>query len=157
MKRGFGMLEILIAAALIALTVVGFGQVARTAIRSLEAEKMELEAAYLADEGIEAVRALRDSSWEDSIAALVPDTYYLELGEGWSLVSSPEPLLAGRYTRSVRLDEVRRDATTFQISSNPADPVDGGTRLVTVTVSWPERGVERQIERSAYITDFLGN
>ena len=55
----------------------------------------------------------------------------------WTLSTTPNTV--DIFTRTVTIAPVNRDNTTKDISSTGTD--DPGTKLVTITVSWPEGGV----------------
>ena len=78
------------------------------------------QAAFLLEEGAENARIARDNAWSN-VAPL----------------NSSEQI--GIFTRTVVASSASRDNTTKDISIMGTD--DSGTKLITVTVSWPEGGV----------------
>ncbi len=95
------------------------------------------QAAFLLEEGAEAVRITRDNAWSN-ISNLIPGAnYYPIFSAGiWSLSSTSNTV--GIFTRSATIANVNRDNATKDISAAGTD--DPETKLVTITVSWEEGG-----------------
>lgn len=131
-QRGFFLIEVIIASSIIAVVLILLiGSIQNT----VEVSKRALErtqASYLLEEGAEATKSIRDTSWS-SIAALTSGTpYYLSYnGTAWALTETPG--VVDRFTRTVVISPVSRDASD-DISATGT--LDSGTKLVTVTVSW---------------------
>lgn len=135
-QRGFLTIEVLLAAAVfgfVTVAVVGafvYGRQATAGAGDYD------RAAALAEEGVEAIRNIRDNNFTNLPAA---GTYYLsQSGNIWSLVSSPaEPTINGLYTRQVTIANV-----------------DGDRKTATVTVSWTINGKTRQATATSRLTDW---
>ncbi|MBI2097183.1 MAG: hypothetical protein HYT40_03510 [Candidatus Sungbacteria bacterium] len=154
---GFGLVEIVVVAAMVSIAIVSFGEVARISLRLLQDEKNALEASFLLQEGLEGVRALRDQSWNANIANLANDTnYFLSVGVGslWDLTATVQSNINGRYFRTIVFQAVNRNAND-QIS--PSGTLDTGTRKVIVTVSWRSRNATSSRSAVGYLSNFLQN
>jgi Tfp pilus assembly protein PilV len=151
-QSGFGMIEILVAASIIALSVLAVMGVAQKSVavarQSLHAE----QAGFLLEEGAEGVRVLRDNGWSN-ISALTAGTNYYPAFSGGTWILSVTPNTVGIFTRKVVVAAVNRDSTTQDIS--PSGTNDPGTKLVTITVSWPEGADTITKTLSFYILDIL--
>lgn len=158
-SRGIGLVEILIVTAVLGvglLAVISFliysrgvtFQVARTT-----------EATTLAEEGIEAVRVMRDESWNTNIATLdaaTPATYYPVISsDKWTLTTTDPGPINNLYTRTIVVEQVGRDGADEILSSGGT--IDPNTKKVTSTVTWTENGRNKQVQLVAYITNLLGN
>lgn len=158
-NKGIGLVEILVVTAVLGigfLAVISFlifsrgvtFQVARTT-----------EATTLAEEGIEAVRSMRDEGWNANIATLdaaTPATYYPVISsDKWTLTTTDPGLIENLYTRSVVVEQVGRDGADEILSSGGT--IDPNTKKVTSTVTWTENGRNKQIQLVSYITNLLGN
>src|SRR3989338_11481059 len=64
-QKGFGLMEVVVATAVVTLALVSFSRAGVLATRLLRNQKETLEATLLAQEGLEAVRMVRDASWAD--------------------------------------------------------------------------------------------
>lgn len=158
-NKGIGLVEILIVTAVLGvglLAVISFliysrgvtFQVART-----------VEATSIAEEGIEAVRVMRDDGWTTNIATLdagTPATYYpVVSADKWTLTTTDPGPINNLYTRTVVVEQVGRDGADEILSSGGT--IDPNTKKVTATVTWTENGRNKQVQLVAYITNLLSN
>jgi Tfp pilus assembly protein PilV len=158
-SKGIGLIEILIVIAVLAVGLTGVisflifsrgvtFQIARTT-----------EATTLAEEGLEAVRGLRDESWATNIATLdtsTPATYYPVVSvDKWTLTTTNPGVINNLYTRVVVVEDVGRDGNDDIASSGGAN--DPKTKKVTSTITWTEAGRNKQVVLTTYITDIFGN
>lgn len=147
--EAFGLIEIVIVAAIASATLAGFLQASIVASRLLHTEQDSLEATMLAQEGMEAVRLVRDESWTNNIVPLVNGTIYYPVivNNKWVIGTNNPGLFNNRYTRQVLFGQVFRNGTD---DIAPSGTLDGGTRKITVTVSWESK----QARLVAYLTNF---
>ncbi|TSC69432.1 MAG: hypothetical protein G01um101466_29 [Parcubacteria group bacterium Gr01-1014_66] len=149
-RSGYGLVETIIVVAVIGGILGTFFGIEQLGIRLLRQEKEHLEAFLLAEEGMEAVRALRDTSWTTHIAPLATNgtPYYAVIENArWKLTTTAPPLLEGIYTRTILFASVNRDGADRIAGAGALDP---GTRKVTVRINWGAS----QKELITYITDF---
>ncbi len=153
---GFSLVELLISISIAAIILVGMAQAVVIAVDTTERGRRATEAANLAEEGIEALRAMRDDSWSSNIQPLANGASYYPVisGDSWTITASDPGLIAGRYTRKVELSEVYRDADDDISASGSLDPKSRG---VTVTVEWLEGDDTASLILETYITNFLNN
>ena len=114
-----------------------------------------LQAAYLADEGIEALRVMRDTSYSANIAPLAAGTtYYLAWnGTTWTSTTT-DSFVDGTFERSFVLSNVYRNPNEDISTTGTLDP---NTKEVTVTIAWQQQGATTTRTLAAYITNFLQN
>lgn len=148
-RDGFGLVEIVIVTGILAASLFAFLQTEVLSVRLLRTERDNLEAVFLAQEGLDGVRSIRDESWANNIAPLINETIYYPVVENskWRLVTSDPGKIEGRYTRTIVFSQVFRNASD-QIT--PSGTLDTGTRKVTSRVAWGSG----QKEIVAYLTDF---
>lgn len=142
--EGFGLVEVLVGAAIVAAVLVGsvtaFQSLVRNGLRAPE----ELKALYVAQAGIEGMRFLRDKGWDANISTLLLDTpYYLSSAlPGWEATTTLS-LIDGAFKRTVELESVyRRDSDKDIVASTSAEQktLDPDARLVIVTVTATSTG-----------------
>ena len=126
--------EILIAVSIIAVSILAAMAVAQKAVSVSRQAFHATQAGFLLEEGAENTRIMRDDSW-DSVTAL----------------NSSEQI--DIFTRTIVASSVNRDNTSKDISS--AGINDPGTKLITVTVSWPEGGMTISKTLQFYIMDIF--
>ena len=156
---GFSFLEVFITIAIIEILTPGAYALMASSVKAMSVSMHDVEATYLADEGMEAVRISRLRGWTNNIANKTNGTiYYPALSASyWTLSTDPgQGVINGIYTRSVVFSIVYRDTGSGDIVTSGGNE-DAKTRLVTVTVSWPERGQTRSVSLQGYITNYEGS
>lgn len=148
MAAGFMTLEVLIAVSIITVSILASTAVAQKSIYVSRQALHYTQASFLLEEGGETVRIVRDNAW-NNISSLTPGTNYYPTFTGGTWTLSLTPNTVGIFTRKVVITNVSRDNVTKDIASVGTD--DPGTKLVTITVSWPEGGTTISKNLSFYI------
>jgi len=149
--QGSVLLEVVIVLSVMTILVLGVVQLSVYNIRTSRMVLDETQAVYLAEEGIEIVKLLRDDGW-----AIFADTdrgtsYYLTQGiDGWEFSSTP--VSTGDFSRTITIYDVERDISDDIAVSGTADEQ---TLRVVSSVSWSHAGSTVERSFSTYITDFL--
>ena len=136
-NKGFMMVEIMVAVSIITVSILTAMAVAQKSAYLSRQALHATEASFILEEGAEAVRIFRDNTWSN-ISSLTPGTNYYPTFSGGTWTLSITPNTVGIFTRKVTIASVKRDDVTKDIASAGTD--DPGTKLATVTVSWPEGG-----------------
>lgn len=156
-KSGFSLVEIMVAVAIATVFFLSIYEMIIFANKITANSLRRVEAVNFAQEGIEAVRTIRDSGWAANIAAVANDTnYYLTISGGkWTITQAPVPLLNAIFTRTIKFYGVNRDVNGNIIAvGGVADPK---TKRVVSNVFWTERGQVYNVSLETYITNFLDN
>ena len=128
----------MVAVSIITVSILTAMAVAQKSISVSRQAFHSTEAAFLLEEGAEAVRIFRDNAWSN-ISGLAPGTDYYPTFSGGTWILSATPSTVEIFTRTVTVANVNRDDTTKDISLTGTD--DPGTKLITVSVSWTEGGI----------------
>src|SRR3989344_1824221 len=159
-QSGFGLLEIVIAVSIIGAVVFALSSVFLMSNKLETRASNQIRANFLAEEGLEALRFLRDESWSGHLANLnTATTYYLSFNaadSAWSVSISDPGLIGGIFARSFVVGAVNRDGSDDVIDP-PAGSPDANTKKFSVSVSWQERGVYSAITLSTYLSDIFAN
>lgn len=151
-NKGFMLVEILLATSIVAVSVLTATTVAERSIYVSRQAFHASQAAFLLEEGAEAVRILRDNAWSNISSLSVVTTYYPTFSGGtWTLSATSNSV--GIFTRTVTVASVKRDNTTKDISAVGTD--DSGTKLITISVSWKEGGTTITKTLPFYISDIF--
>lgn len=140
-NNGIGLVEVIVGTAIISVSLVSIVTAFNLYVRAGLTTTEKIQATYLAEEGLEVIRSLRDSGWTDGpFSALDAGTpYYLVFSSGaWEATTTPMTNL-GTFTRTVSIEEVYRRNTDDDIveqSSPDAKTLDPNTKKVTATVVW---------------------
>lgn len=152
--RGFGLIEVIVAVALIAvLSVVAV----TTVVGSFSTNRLsqdETEATLLAQQGLEAAHSIKRKGWTSPFLATDCSSGcgLTAGGSGWTWSGSNNVL--GDYTRVVTISSVQRDGSNTIVTSGGSDDPD--TKRITSTVTWdfsPSRS--NSITLETYVTNYL--
>lgn len=138
-KQGFGLLEIIIAVAIVSGSLFALAEVSALAVRITQTALAEQQAIFLAEEGIENARLARDTSWTTLLAS-----------SGTETINS--------FTRATVLEDVYRrnvDDDIVPASSSDQKTLDLNTKKIIVTVSWQGRKGIVSTTLSAYLTNLF--
>ncbi len=134
-NKGSMLIEVIIATALISILMLALVSVTQKSLELSERSLKQIQASFLLEEGVEAVKTVRDNSWTNISSVTTGSNQYLSFNTGtntWSLSSTPDTI-DNVFTRTIVLDSVYRDGTDDIASSGTIDP---NTKKVTVNVSW---------------------
>lgn len=166
--KGFGLIEILIAVAILSASLITLTATAQISFRIMKDSLERTQASFLAEEGVEVVRILRDTSWLAHIAPHTIEAVYYPVFSTttteWTLTATPPSLISNLFTRTVVFYDVyRRDSDSEIVDKNSADQktLDPDTRQISSRVEWEtgsgENITARNVEMDTYITNIFQN
>ena len=133
-SSGFSSVEALLAASLFALLVTAFVGTYLYGQESTTLAGNRARAMMRAEEGLEAVRTIRDFAWNE----LLYDQSAIAVSSGtWSFVGEGSSEITGEFTRTLLFGDVCRDGSN-QIVACPGSSTDAHTKRVTSTVTWQQ-------------------
>jgi len=154
---GFTLIEVLIACFIISMTTLALMSAASKGIELSIRALRQAQASMIAEEGVEAVKVIRDADWNVISSLSLNTNYYLSFNTGsntWSLQTTPSTNpttpIDDRFTRTVVFSAVYRDSNDDIAASGT---LDSGTKRVTVNTSWQSQG--ETISKS--ITFYISN
>jgi hypothetical protein len=151
LNRGQSILEVIVALAIFALIGAAMVSLSLGGFTALEQGGEHTEASSLADEGFEAVRAIRDRAWNENIYSTSSVSVS---GSRWIFDGENTTETIGQFTRTISYDDVCRDASN-DIATCPGNYTDVHTTLVNSSVSWPIRtGVTNEVTRTGYLSNW---
>jgi len=159
-SRGFSLVEAVIASAICLGVLLGVSSAFTLSLRASLGNTSRTQAAFLEEEGLEAVRILRDNGWASNIASLTASTtYYLAYDSAastWKATSS-NAYIDSTFSRTFSIYNVSRDGNQNIVSTGGSN--DANTKKVTVTVSWRQRETKATSSHSlsTYITNIFSN
>ncbi len=154
-EKGVGMLEIVIAVAIISATFFSVLQISAFTLKVMQERNDKAKALMFAQEGIEAVRNMRDGGWTANISGLTfGATYYLTTsGSQWALTGTNPGMIGGKFTRTIVLANVSRDINDNIVAAGGTD--DPKTKKVTAALAWGSPA--KNVQLVTYIMDILKN
>jgi Tfp pilus assembly protein PilV len=154
-KSGFGLLEVVIGVAIISITLFGLMAVSRTALRIVDGAAQNVQAGFLLEEGVEAIKIMRDSGWSANISTLSAGAphYFNFDGSTWRATTS-NIFIDGVFERSFIIENVYRDGDDDIAASGT---LDQDTKKISVSVSWNKRTGTTTKTISTYIANLFNN
>jgi prepilin-type N-terminal cleavage/methylation domain-containing protein len=137
--RGFSLIEVLIACAIIASLSLGLFTASQKAIQLSDQSLKLAEANMLLEEGAEAIKTIRDANWTNISSLTLETNYYLSYSTStntWSLGTTVPAAIDGVFTRKMVFSAVNRDINDDIVSSGGT--LDTRTKKVTISVSYGE-------------------
>ncbi len=117
------------------------------------------KAFYLAEEGIEAVKSIRDNSWSTRILTLsTTTTYYLNFSTTtatWTATTT-QSTIDSYFYRTLTIADLQRNSSTKDIVTS-GGVYDPDTKKITVTVSWRNANATSSKSVTTYITNLFSN
>lgn len=155
-RRGVSLVEVVVATALLFLALTGLVTAYNMFVRVGVTTTKTIQAAYLLEEGVEAVVSMRDFGWTANIASLTPGNNYFLFWNGsrW-LSTTTVSKIDNFYTRSFVLENVSRGSGDAIVTSGGT--VDAGTKKLTVSISWQSAATTTSRTISTYITNLFSN
>lgn len=152
-KGGFGMIEVVVGASIISLVAFSVASVATISTRLSNENANNTKAAFLMEEGVEAVKIMRDASWVNISSLNTTNDYYLTFnGLNWATTTS-NVFIDGVFERKLRLEGVNRDANQDIVTSGGT--LDPDIKKITVSVSWRVRSATTTKSISTYLTNMF--
>ncbi len=151
-NKGFAILEILIAITIFTLFSVGVFYLSLDSLQRDSKIELRSDALNYVQEGIEAVRSMRDRNF----LLLTNGDHGLQLqNDLWSFIAAPENI-DNFYSRTITIYDVYRDING-DISNN-GGTLDPDIKKVTSEVTWMEKGLfPKSLEITTYLTNWTGD
>lgn len=160
-RGGFTTIEVLFATAMLVIVVSSVATFYRKLVDASRATTQQIQSSMLLEEGLEAVKFIRDNGWTTEIASLTSGTtYYLYLNGGaWTTTTTPQEI-DGTFARSFIVSDVYRNSTTDDISpSGGGTYLDPGTKKITLSVAWQRKQATgtTTVVAETYMSNILNN
>jgi len=148
--NGQSILEVIVALGIFSLIAAAMVSMTTGSFLSLQQGGQQTTAEALAQEGIEAMRSIRDGAFNEIYVS--PATVSIS-GNQWVVVSGASETI-GDYTRTLTVAAMCRDGND-DLATCPATYTDAHTWQVTSSVSWVTiPGKTDTVQRVAYITNW---
>jgi Tfp pilus assembly protein PilV len=156
-KKGSGLVEILVAIFIFSIILGSLITISNTYLSNSGENLKIARGAYLAEEGIEALKTMRDKDWANVTALNTGTNYYLYFDTSSSTnymwkATTTASVIDSIFKRTFTLSAVYRDSNGRIQQSGT---LDANTKLVSVSVSWPTKNATTTKSLSTYIADIL--
>lgn len=157
LKKGIGLIEIIIGTSIISLSMVGLITAFNLFIHAGLANTEKIQAIYLLEESSEVFRYMRDGGWAINISPLSKNTtYYLVLESSIWTATTTASLIDGVFDRTVTIYDVYRrnsDSDIVASTSPDAKTLDTNIAQITANVVWSKG----EVNATTYLTNMLNN
>jgi len=152
-QRGFGFIEVVVGVGISTVILTGILLSFQSYLKRAVSLPERVAANFLAEEGLEALRFIRDENWA-TFAALSGGTRYLAfVGGTWTITETPEYINGA--LRSFTISDVSRNAEDDIITSGGVN--DSGTKKAEMAVAFVERGATTTLTLSTYFANIHAN
>jgi len=160
-NNGYGLIEVIVAAAIISTTLVTLAGAAQIAFRAVSQTLSKTQGEFLVEESLEVARVLRDVSYASEIlprtTGLVYYPNFSTTTNTWTITSTNPGAVHDIFTQTVLFYDVFRDANKDIVASTtPGATLDPDTKEVVSRVVW-NGGGDESIEMRTYMTDLFDN
>ena len=158
LQKGSGLVEILVAVFIFSIILGVLINASSSYFSGAGVNLLSTKAAYLAEEGIEAAKTIRDSNWNNISALLDNTNYYLYFDTASSTnniwkATTTASIIDNNFIRTFKVNSVYRDANGRIISSGGS--LSTTTEKLTVSVSWVSNNSTTTKSLSTYIANIL--
>lgn len=153
MSGGIGLIEAVAGISIISVFIFSLMLASQLSQKIVGESVKNIQAYFLLEEGVDAVKILRDTGWSSGIGSLAVGTNYFFSYNGTTWVSTNSNVyIDSIFERKFSLNNVYRDANDDIAGSGT---LDSGTKKATVNVSWRGRTGTTTKSASFYLTDLF--
>lgn len=154
-NKGFSLVEMIIMIFVATFSILVVWKVYTFFVKISISNPSLFQASFLAEEGIEAVKFMRDDSWSANINPLSAGVSYTLFFDGltWEATTT-SAYIANKFDRRVSFYDVYRDSFG---NISDSGSFDGRTKKVVVTVSWLRDTSTTTREITTYVSDIFNN
>ncbi|MFA5934902.1 MAG: hypothetical protein WC827_03405 [Candidatus Paceibacterota bacterium] len=154
-KKGIGLVEVLVAIFIFTIVLSSLILVSNMYLSGAGDSIKLTQASYIAEEGIEAVKTIRDDNWTKISDITSGQAYYLYFNTASSTwQATTTKIYTDSFLRSFVLNNAVRNSITKDISDSGVE--DPKTKKLTVSVSWYGKAGTTTKSLETYITDVVG-
>lgn len=154
-KKGFSLVEIVVMVSVVFVFMFIVWQIYVLYIKIASSNPDNFQASFIAEEGIEAVKFMRDDSWTDNIAPLVSGTAYTLVFDGSSwMVTTDVIFVSNKFDRRIYFEDVSRN---FMGNIDSLGDPDQNTKKVVVEVSWQKDFSTTTRTITTYVSNIFNN
>lgn len=148
--KGISIVEVVIASAIISLSMISITNVYGNFLNLSLQNTDKVQAVFLLDEGVEALKTIRSYSWSEIASSSVSTDYYLIWKDSrWQSTTTPN-IIDNKFIRKFTVSDVYRDPTTLNIV-NTGGVLNNDSKILNLDISWSYKNVTSSKQISFYI------
>ncbi len=150
-QSGQSIFEAILAIAIFIMISITMASLVLGGFQGLSQGGQQTEAEALAGEGIEAVRSIRDRSWNELV--YTTSSVFID-GSGWDFVGEGSTDTIGKYNRTISFADVCRDGLDDMVDC-PGTYTDVHSKKVKAEIDWQVReGITNLVQRAGLLTNW---
>lgn len=150
--NGISLVEVIVGAAIVTLILSGLIAAYNLYFKTALANLRHVQAAFLAEEGAETLRFLRDASWSNLSSLTTGNTYFINFYNGNWQTTANNIFVDGIFERKFVLNNVYRDGTD---DIAPTGTLDPNTKKVTLSIAWSKGVATTTKSLEFYLTNIF--
>ena len=155
MSGGIGLIEAVAGISIVSIFIFSLMLATQLSQKIVGESVRNIQASFLLEEGVDAVKIFRDTSWSSGIGNLIAGQNYFFSYNGTTWVSTNNNVYIDEiFERKFVLNNVYRDAND---DIAPSGMLDSGTKKATIGVSWLGRTGTTTKSAFFYLTDLFSN
>ena len=153
-KNGMSLVEVIVGAAIATLILSGLIAAYQLYFKTALANLRHVQAVFLAEEGAEALRFLRDGNWSNLSSLTAGATYYLVFQSGnWQIITN-NIFVDEIFERKLVLSNINRDVND---DIAPTGTLDPNTKKAAITISWSNGLATTSKPLELYLTNLFND
>ena len=155
LNKGFNLLEIVVGVTIISIFLLAVAPLFQSFLKIGYGNTKIIQASFLLEEGVEAVKILRDDSWQNNISTLNTGTdYFLYFnGDSWQTTTSYSQI-DGIFERKFIISDVYRDEND---DISLSGTLDSNIKKIDMSISWlKDKGTTTKTV-ATYVTNLFDN
>ena len=150
LKKGISLIEVIIASAIISVSMIYISNVYTNFLTLSLENTAKVQAVFILDEGVEALKTMRNYSWSQIASTTVATDYYLVWQNARWQATTTKVIIDNTFVRKFIVSPVNRDAATLNIVQTGGLP-NSDTKIINLDVSWNYKGATSTKSTSFYI------
>lgn len=135
---GVSLIEVIVGISILAVILLAVGLSINAFAEARSRLVIDAQTLYLAEEGVEMVRALRDDDWDSIDSYAIDTTYYFDVATTTIAIGSTPEIIDGEFFRQVTFRQVYRNGSDDIVASTTGGAsVDDELVEVEVSVGGP--------------------
>ncbi len=156
-NRGISLVEVVVGSSIILIVFIGLISVNTLYIKAATSSTQKIQAAFLIEEGLEAARLVRDTSWTSFQSLSTTTSYHLAFDSSASTwkTTTTVSLIDSVFDRTMNISDVLRDGSNNIASTGTYDQ---NIKKVTVSVAWYDNTLGTTTQAiSTFFANVVGN
>jgi hypothetical protein len=149
-KKGISLVEVIIASSIIGLSMIYISNVYGNFLTLSLENTDKVQAVFLLDEGVEAIKTMRNYAWS-TIGSSTPEVdYYLIWQDDRWQSTTTLTFIDNKFIRKYKVVDVYRDPSTLNIV-NTGGTLNPDSKIINIDISWNYKGATSSKTTSFYM------